>query len=255
MKNYEELLRRCATWLRPGGRLFVHIFAHRRVPYHFESRSADDWMARYFFSGGTMPSLDLLLYFQRDLSVVSTWYVNGRHYSRTLEAWLRNHDRHRRRVLALFERAYGAGRALKWFVYWRLFYLACSELFAFNGGEEWGVGLYLFAKPGGEREGAEGGKAAAAAAPAPKPAVAAPAAAPKQPAAAAPPAMTAAAKPAEAGGASANGARSGGGGGSSAGGSGGGGGGGGGRHRRSSKGGGGANGKKSPAPAPTAAQQ
>ncbi|KIY97831.1 cyclopropane-fatty-acyl-phospholipid synthase [Monoraphidium neglectum] len=149
MKNYQELLRRCSTWLRPGGQLFVHIFCHKTNPYHFEVRSEDDWMAKYFFSGGTMPSLDLLLHFQRHLAISGLWYVSGTHYSRTLEAWLVNHDKERRYVMGLFERTYGRAAALKWFVYWRLFYLACSELFNFNGGEEWGVGHYLFTKPQG----------------------------------------------------------------------------------------------------------
>jgi hypothetical protein len=94
-------------------------------------------MAKYFFSGGTMPSLDLLLHFQRHLAISGLWYVSGTHYSRTLEAWLVNHDKERRYVMGLFERTYGRAAALKWFVYWRLFYLACSELFNFNGGEEW----------------------------------------------------------------------------------------------------------------------
>ncbi|GBF89484.1 cyclopropane-fatty-acyl-phospholipid synthase [Raphidocelis subcapitata] len=165
MKNYQELLRRCAGWLRPGGQLFVHIFCHRSTPYHFEVKSEDDWMARYFFSGGTMPSHDLLLFFQQNLNISAMWWVNGVNYSRTLEAWLRSHDRARRELLPLFERTYGRGQGLKWYVYWRLFYLACSELFGFNGGEEWGVGLYLFTKPGAPAAaGAGAGVAAAAAA-------------------------------------------------------------------------------------------
>jgi hypothetical protein len=136
-------------------------------------KGEDDWMAKYFFSGGTMPSHDLLLFFQQHLTLASMWWVNGAHYSRTLEAWLRNQDRARRAVLELFERTYGRGQGLKWFVYWRLFYLACSELFNFSGGEEWGVGLYLFTKPGGAgatagSRGASAGAAAAAAAAAPK---------------------------------------------------------------------------------------
>jgi cyclopropane-fatty-acyl-phospholipid synthase len=129
-------------------------------------KSEDDWMAKYFFSGGTMPSHDLLLFFQQHLALQSLWWVNGTHYSRTLEAWLRNQDRERRAVLAIFERTYGRGQAVKWFVYWRLFYLACSELFNFNGGEEWGVGLYLFQKPAAGEGAPPRVAAAAAAAPA-----------------------------------------------------------------------------------------
>jgi cyclopropane fatty-acyl-phospholipid synthase-like methyltransferase len=107
----------------------------------------DDWMSKYFFSGGTMPSLDLLLYFQQHLSLTNMWWVNGQHYSRTLEAWLVKHDAARRQIMPIFVQTYPVNEALKWFVYWRLFYLACSELFNYRGGEEWGVGHYLFTKP------------------------------------------------------------------------------------------------------------
>eukprot|EP00879_Flechtneria_rotunda_P012911 GHRR01013484.1.p1 GENE.GHRR01013484.1~~GHRR01013484.1.p1 ORF type:complete len:380 (+),score=109.41 GHRR01013484.1:212-1351(+) len=147
MKNYQELLRRISTWLQPGGLLFVHIFCHKSQPYHFEVRDESDWMAKYFFSGGTMPSLDLLLYFQHHLSLQQQWWVNGRHYSATLEAWLAKQDRLKGAIMPIFAQVYGQAAALKWFVYWRLFYLACSELFSFNGGEEWGVGHYLFVNP------------------------------------------------------------------------------------------------------------
>ncbi|KAF8068348.1 (S)-coclaurine N-methyltransferase [Scenedesmus sp. PABB004] len=139
MKNYAELLRRVASWLRPGGALFVHIFCHKACPYHFEVRDESDFMARYFFSGGTMPSLDLLLYFQAHLTLQQQWWVNGANYSATCEAWLANQDRQRKAIMPIFAKTYGREAALKWFVYWRLFYLACSELFAFNRGEEWGV--------------------------------------------------------------------------------------------------------------------
>uniref|UniRef100_A0A383W165 Methyltransferase domain-containing protein n=1 Tax=Tetradesmus obliquus TaxID=3088 RepID=A0A383W165_TETOB len=147
MKNYAELMRRISTWLKPGGALFVHIFCHKSNPYHFEVKDESDWMARYFFSGGTMPSLDLLLYFQQHLALQQQWWVNGCHYSRTLEAWLVNQDKFRKAIMPIFAQTYGRDEALKWFVYWRLFYLACSELFNYNGGEEWGVGHYLFMKP------------------------------------------------------------------------------------------------------------
>ncbi|KAL4531491.1 hypothetical protein Ndes2526B_g04396 [Nannochloris sp. 'desiccata'] len=147
MKNYGELMKRISSWLRPGGKLFVHIFVHRiGLPYHYEVNGPDDWMTKYFFSGGTMPSMNLLLHFQEDLAVQKQWYVNGTHYSKTLEAWLEKHDKEKKLIMPLFEETYGKDQALKWFVYWRLFYLACSELFKYEHGERWGVGHYLFVK-------------------------------------------------------------------------------------------------------------
>ena len=149
MKNYQELMRRISSWLSPGGKLFVHIFVHRLgLPYHYEVQGPDDWMTKYFFAGGTMPSMDLLLHFQDDLAVQKQWYVNGEHYSKTLEAWLVKHDAAKAEIMPLFAQTYGADQSLKWFVYWRLFYLACSELFNVEKGERWGVGHYLFVKKG-----------------------------------------------------------------------------------------------------------
>eukprot|EP00873_Tetraselmis_striata_P044143 jgi/Tetstr1/464407/TSEL_009200.t1 len=147
MKNYGVLMGRIAGWLRPGGLLFVHIFVHRRFPYHFEVQSEDDWMAKYFFSGGTMPHLDLLLHFQEHLAIDQHWYINGKHYSKTLEAWLRKQDAARADIMPIFKETYGPEQSLKWWVYWRLFYLSCSELFNYSGGNEWGVGHYVFKKP------------------------------------------------------------------------------------------------------------
>lgn len=150
MKNYDELLRRISTWLVPGGKLFVHIFVHRKgLPYHYEVESEADWMTKYFFSGGTMPSMDLLLHFQNDMAIERQWYVNGTHYSRTLEAWLAKHDTEKSAIMDMFATTYGRRDANTWFVRWRLFYLACSELFAYDGGERWGLGHYRFVKKKG----------------------------------------------------------------------------------------------------------
>ncbi len=146
MKNYQRLLANISRWLEPGGRLFVHIFSHREYAYHFEARDQSDWMARYFFSGGIMPSDDLLLYFQDDLQLEHHWRVNGRHYQRTAEAWLVNMDRHEPELRALLASTYGPENARRWWVYWRVFYLSCAELWGFRGGEEWLVSHYRFRK-------------------------------------------------------------------------------------------------------------
>lgn len=149
MKNYHRLLEQISDWLNPEGKLFVHIFTHRQFAYHFDDTGeSDDWMANYFFTGGTMPSDDLLLRFQDHLRLERHWRVNGCHYSRTLEAWLKLQDRQKKVVLELFEEVYGnRSEAALWEQRWRMFYLACSELFRYNGGREWMVSHYLFRKP------------------------------------------------------------------------------------------------------------
>jgi cyclopropane-fatty-acyl-phospholipid synthase len=146
MRNYQELMGRIHVWLKPGGKLFVHIFTHRYWAYPFETEGEDNWMGRYFFTGGLMPSRDLLPRFQGDLQLEEDWHFNGRHYQRTLEAWLVNQDQHRKAVLALFRETYGSGEAERWFQRWRVFFMACAELFGYRDGEEWGVSHYRFGK-------------------------------------------------------------------------------------------------------------
>ncbi len=139
MRNYRRLLKRIASWLDPDGRLFVHVFCHRRHPYLFEDRGPSDWMTRHFFTGGLMPSADIFTFFEDDLVTEERWRLGGDHYVRTLEAWLAGLDRQREPVLELFAKTYGAADAERWLHRWRLFLLACAELFGYRGGREWYV--------------------------------------------------------------------------------------------------------------------
>ena len=143
VKNYGELLRRIASWLNPGGRLFVHMFVHRELAYHYESEGPDDWMARHFFTGGTMPSADLLRHFADDLLVEHEWLVPGTHYQRTCEAWLARMDARREAVRPILAATYGDDQVTRWWVRWRVFFMACAELFGYAGGREWLVGHFL----------------------------------------------------------------------------------------------------------------
>jgi cyclopropane-fatty-acyl-phospholipid synthase len=146
MKNYRLLMSKVARWLRPGGKLFVHIFTHREFAYHFVGKDPSDWITRYFFEGGTMPSDDLLLYFQEDLAIESHWRVCGTHYQRTSEAWLEKMDANSRAITPILEKTYGPENTAKWRAYWRVFFMSCAELWGFRGGNEWLVSHYRFSK-------------------------------------------------------------------------------------------------------------
>ncbi|WP_322028924.1 SAM-dependent methyltransferase [Paraburkholderia sp. J76] len=143
MKHYGLLLAKIARWLADDGQLFVHLFAHRLIAYHFDVRDAGDWMSRHFFTGGTMPSANLLLRFQDDLCVTRQWWIDGTHYARTADQWLAALDAARGHALALLATS---GNARLAFQRWRMFYMAVAELFGYSGGQEWGVAHYLLRK-------------------------------------------------------------------------------------------------------------
>jgi len=142
MRNWRRLLANVARWLSPEGKLFVHIFCHRQLPYEFETEGPANWMGRYFFTGGIMPSVDLLERFGDELEVRNRWTWNGKHYARTCQAWLERLDAADDRLLPLFEQVYGQDARL-WFQRWRVFFLVGSEFFAIDEGREWLVGHYL----------------------------------------------------------------------------------------------------------------
>jgi len=142
MRNYEQLLARIASWLRPEGELFVHIFCHRGLTYPFDAAGSDNWMGRYFFTGGIMPSADLLHKFDRDLQVCDEWSWAGEHYQRTADAWLANLDARRAQSLEILRATYGRANAVRWLNRWRVFFLAVSELFGYADGREWYVSHY-----------------------------------------------------------------------------------------------------------------
>ena len=144
MRNYRELFGRIHRWLKPGGRFFMHIFCHRSTPYEFLDRSGSDWMSRHFFSGGIMPADDLPLRFQDHLKLVEHRRWNGQHYEKTANAWLEAMDARRDEIMPILADTYGEQSAARWFQRWRIFFMACAELFGFDGGREWYVSHYLF---------------------------------------------------------------------------------------------------------------
>ena len=146
MRNYQALMQRIAGWLAPGGKLFVHIFAHRELAYPFETAGADNWMGRHFFTGGLMPAADTLLHFQQALAIEQRWLVDGTHYQKTANHWLARQDGQRDAVMTVLHHAYGEHAAL-WFQRWRMFWMACAELFGYAGGQEWMVVHYRFVRP------------------------------------------------------------------------------------------------------------
>ena len=141
MTNWQSLLGRVRTWLRPDGRLFLHVFSHRTAPYRFDAGDKQDWIAQHFFTGGIMPSHGLIRHVTETFDVEADWRWSGEHYARTARDWLANFDRNDEAVTAVLQDVYGAEAAL-WKRRWRLFFLATAGLFGHADGTEWGVSHY-----------------------------------------------------------------------------------------------------------------
>ena len=144
VRNHESLMRNISNWLHPQGKLFVHVFCHRQLAYFFETEGEANWMGRHFFTGGIMPSQDLLPCFQDDVKLSDQWQVSGNHYARTCEAWLRRLDEQKAQVAKSLQGNSGVGSVDQQIQRWRMFFMACAELFRFGGGDEWFVSHYLF---------------------------------------------------------------------------------------------------------------
>ena len=144
LRNYGEMFQRISGWLRNEGRFFMHIFCNRDEPYLFIERGPSDWMTRHFFYGGMMPSISLPMNFQDALLLDNEWHWDGTHYERTANTWLRNLDEKKLQILPILETVYGNGNANQWFHRWRLFFIACAELFGMENGARWGVHHYRF---------------------------------------------------------------------------------------------------------------
>jgi cyclopropane-fatty-acyl-phospholipid synthase len=146
MRNWPELFGRVASWLRDEGLFFMHVFVHRAVPYAFVDAGEEDWMSRHFFSGGMMPSDDLALRCQQQLRLLHRWRWDGRHYQRTANHWLANMDANRARLWPVIEQTYGRDQAQRWWMRWRMFFMACAEMFGYEEGRQWWVSHYLFSR-------------------------------------------------------------------------------------------------------------
>ena len=144
LRNYKLILNSLNHALKPDGKLFIHIFCHKKLTYLYEMKNNLDWMTKYFFQGGIMPCKDIFQYFEGELEIINQWDINGNHYSKTCKAWLNNHYKNKKKILDIFEKHYDEPKI--WFNRWRIFFLSCEAFFALNNGKEYFVGHYLFKK-------------------------------------------------------------------------------------------------------------
>ena len=148
MTNWQSLLQRINGWLRPEGRLFLHVFSHHAAPYLFDTEDKEDWIAQHFFTGGIMPSHGLLRHVADTFDIEADWRWSGTHYARTARDWLTNFDRNESALMDVLRDVYGS-QATLWKRRWRLFFLATAGLFGHAAGSEWGVSHYrLRPRPG-----------------------------------------------------------------------------------------------------------
>ena len=146
MRNFAALYEKISNWLKKDGKFFKHIFVHKSAPYLFQVKDNNDWMSQYFFSGGMMPSIDLPLYFQSSLKIEQQWLWDGTHYAKTAREWLNNTDKNKTEIINIFKDCYGSDQAELWLQRWRIFFMACEELWNYDQGQEWMVAHYLFSK-------------------------------------------------------------------------------------------------------------
>ena len=145
-KNSKILMDSINKWLAPDGLFFMHVFAHKYNPYYFDTEQKNAWMAKYFFTGGMMPNHDLFKDLESDLNYQKSWMLSGTHYEKTSNAWLDKMDSNKTKILELFRRNNSNSVAKKKFYFWRLFFIACAEIFGYNGGSEWIISHHLFKK-------------------------------------------------------------------------------------------------------------
>ena len=145
MRNWPMLFNKISVWMKEDAKFLMHVFCHRMTPYFFEDFDDDDWMARFFFSGGIMPSDQLPYIIPSELKVEKHWRWDGTHYQKTSLAWLNQMDQAKEELLPVFRETYGKDSEI-WWQRWRLFFLAVAELFGFNHGQEWWVSHYQMIK-------------------------------------------------------------------------------------------------------------